>query len=60
VGWPQKEKAAFTANLGGTSVVRVRAVSVIVEYVPVAHNPDMLTENERIEWDSGLETGALI
>ena len=41
-------------------VVRERATSVIVEFVLVAHSPDMLAENRRIEGDSGLKEGSLL
>jgi len=35
-------------------------VSVILEYVPIAHNPDTLTENRRIKHDSDMCEGALV
>ena len=47
-------KWAFTKNFGGTLVVKERGVSVIIEYMPVAHNPDVLVEGERIEHNSRL------
>ena len=49
VQWVGKEKAVFSASLRGTSMVRDRAVLVIVECIPVLHNPDALTENRRIK-----------
>jgi len=60
VHWVQKEKDIFASSLSGTSMVRERMTSVILEYVPVLHNPDTLAENEKIEQDSGLEVGMLI
>ena len=47
--WVRREKATFMAGFGGTVVVRERATSVIVEFVPVAHSPDTLTENRRVK-----------
>ena len=58
--WVRKEKAAFTARFGGSTVVKDRATSVLVEFVPVAHSPDALTENRRIKCDSRLEEGVLL
>jgi len=58
--WVRKEKAAFTAGIEGTVVVRDRATPVIVEFVPVAHSPDALAENRRVKHDSRLEEGSLI
>ena len=40
--------------------MRDRATAVMVEFVPITHNPDALTENRRIECDSGLEEGELV
>ena len=47
-------------GFGGTSVVKDRAVSVIVEYVLVAHSPHALVENRKIEHESGLKDGMLL
>jgi len=58
--WVRKEKNVFTAGFGGTAVMRERATSVIVEFVPVVHSPDVLTKNRRIEGESGLEEGVLL
>jgi len=58
--WVRVEKTAFTDNFGGTSLVREQAISVIVEYVPVAHNPDTLADNSRIEWDSSMTECAFL
>jgi len=57
--WLRKEKEAFTSGFRGTSIMRERAISVIVEYVPVLHSPDVLAENRKFEQDSGLEEGTL-
>ena len=40
--------------------MRDRASLVIVEFVPVAHSPDTLAENRRIECDMGIEEGELL
>jgi len=58
--WVRSEKTTFTDGFGGASVIRERAISVIVEYVPVAHSPDAMEENRQIERDSGLSGGALL
>jgi len=48
------------ARFGGNVVVRDRATSLIVEFIPVAHSPDALAENKRVKCDSGLNEGLLI
>ena len=48
------------AGFGGTAVVKERAISVIVKFVPISHSPDALTKNRRIECNSGLREGALL
>src|SRR5882724_13430043 len=53
--WVRKEKAAFTASFGSSAIMRDRAISVPVEFVPVAHSLDILAEDRRIECNSGLE-----
>jgi len=58
--WLRGVRTAFMANFGGTSIVKDRGVSVIVEYVLILHNPEALAEYERIECDSRLGKGALI
>jgi len=58
--WVRREKAIFTAGFGRTAVVKERAISVIVKFVPIAHSPDALAENRRIEHDSGVGEGALL
>ena len=58
--WVRKEKATFMTGFGGSAIMRDRAISVLVEFVPVAHSPDVLTEDRRIECDLGLEEGVLM
>ena len=58
--WVSKEKAAFAEGFCGTSVIKDRATSVIVEYVLIAHSPDALVENRKIEHKSRLEDAALL
>jgi len=57
--WVRREKNAFMARFGGTAVVRDRATSVMVEFVPVVHSPDALAENRRIKRNSRLKDGSL-
>jgi len=47
--WVSKEKVAFAEGFSGTSVIKYRAVSMIVEYILVTHSPDPLTENRKIK-----------
>jgi uncharacterized protein YoxC len=58
--WVQANKAQFVEKLGGASVVKERAVSVLVEYVPLTHAPEALGELRKIERDSRLPTDALL
>jgi len=41
-------------------IIRDRAISIVVEYVPVSHVPDRLAENRKIIHNSGLEEGNLL
>ena len=52
--WVIKEKAAFMEGFGGTLVIKDRAVSMIVEYVLVAHSPDALAETGILNTSPGL------
>jgi len=47
------------AGFWGTAMVRDRATSVIIEFVPVEHSPDALAENRRIKCNSGLDEASL-
>src|SRR5882724_1720966 len=38
--WICKEKAEFTKHYSDSSIIKDKSVSIIVEYVPIAHNPD--------------------
>src|SRR5882724_303942 len=58
--WLRQAKASFMEKFGGMSIVKEKMVSVMVEYVPVAHAPDALAENRRIEQDSRLEVEDLL
>jgi len=60
MNWLRKESRAFTDGFRGTLVMRDRAITMIVEYVPVSHSPDMLAENRKIECDTRIEEGALL
>ncbi|KAF8503954.1 hypothetical protein JB92DRAFT_3123191 [Gautieria morchelliformis] len=58
--WVQQNKARFAEKLGGTSVVKERAASVLVEYVPVTHALEAMGELKKIERDSKLPSNTLI
>jgi hypothetical protein len=58
--WIQKNKGTFTPNCGATAIVKDRALSVIVEYVPIAHSTDALSECRKVERDSGLSEHSLL
>ena len=58
--WLRKGSRAFMDGFGGTLVVRDRAITMIVEYIPVFHSPDALAENRKIECDTGIEEGSLL
>jgi hypothetical protein len=58
--WVQANKAQFVEKLGGTSVVKERAVSVLVEYVPLTHAPEAMGELRKIERDSRLPADVLV
>ena len=47
--WLCQAKANFTKHFGGALVIKDKTVSVIAEYVPIAHNTDALGENRIIE-----------
>jgi len=48
------------AGFGGTAIVKERAISIIVEFILIAHSPDALAENRRIKHNSGVGEGALL
>ncbi|KAF8483198.1 hypothetical protein JB92DRAFT_2763031 [Gautieria morchelliformis] len=58
--WIQANKIAFLSKFSGTAMIKDRALSVIVEYVPLNHSPDVLAEMGKIERDSKLPSGSLI
>jgi len=47
--WLRKDKAEFTKHFGESLIIKDKSVSIIVEYVPIAHNPDALRESRKIE-----------
>ena len=47
--WLRKEKAKFTKHYGKAAVMKDKSVSILVEYIPVTHNPDALNESKKIE-----------
>jgi hypothetical protein len=58
--WIQANKNAFTSKFSGTATVKDRALTVIVEYVPLSHSPEALAEMRKIERDSKLPIGSLL
>jgi len=58
--WLRRERDSFMARFSGTSIVRDKAIPVIVEYVPTSHNTDALAENNKIGCNSGIGEDALI
>ena len=58
--WLRWECAAFVVNFGGTSVLKERAVAIIVEFVPILYNPDVVAESQKVKCDSRLEVGAIV
>ena len=58
--WLCRERDSFMARFSGTSIVRDKAIPVIVEYVPTSHNTDALAENNKIGCNSGIGEDALI
>jgi len=47
--WLCKEKAEFMKHYGKSSIIKDKSVLIIVEYIPIAHNPDTLGESRKIE-----------
>ncbi|KAF8482316.1 hypothetical protein JB92DRAFT_3268538, partial [Gautieria morchelliformis] len=60
VKWIQQNKESFLSKFSGTATIKDRALSVIVEYVPLGHAPDALAEMRKIERDSKLPVGSLL
>jgi len=46
--WLCKEKVEFTKHYSEASVLKDKSV-LVVEYVPIIHNPDALGESQKIE-----------
>ena len=58
--WLRWEHAAFAVNFGGMSVLKERVVAIIIEFVPISYNPDVLAEIQKVEHNSRLEVGAIV
>ena len=58
--WVKNNKKTFTDKFGAMAVIKDRAVTVIVEFVPVEHRPDALAECRKVERDSGLPEHSLL
>ena len=58
--WLRQESAAFAVNFRGRSVLKERAVAIIIEFVLISYNPDVLAEIQKIECDYRLEAGAIV
>jgi len=48
----------FMASFG--AVVKEKSVTVLIEYVPMSHNPDTLAKNRKFECDSKIEEDTLL
>jgi len=57
--WLRKEKTEFTKHYDGASIIKDKAVSILVEYIPITHNPDALGESKKIERETGLPTDSI-
>jgi hypothetical protein len=60
VRWIQANKNVFISKFSGTATIKDRALTVIVEYIPLSHSPEALAEMRRIERDSKLPGGSLL
>src|SRR5882724_5764056 len=58
--WLRWEHAVFVVNFGGMSVLKERAVAIILEFVPISYNPDVLAESQKVKCNSRLEAGAIV
>jgi len=47
--WLGEDKVDFTKHFSESLVIKDKVVSVIVEHIPIAHNPDALGEHRKIE-----------
>ncbi|KAJ7191578.1 hypothetical protein GGX14DRAFT_336427, partial [Mycena pura] len=54
-----KRMDAFLASMGGTSVYKPRAFSVVVEFVPVTFDPSLENTFRTIEDANGMKRGAI-
>src|SRR5882724_198543 len=58
--WLRWECVAFVVNFGGMSMLKERVVTIIVQFVHISYNPDVLAESQKVEHDSRLEAGAIV
>ena len=58
--WLRWERATFVVNFGGTFMLKEREVAIIIEFVPISYNPDVLAESQKVEHNSRLEAGAIV
>jgi hypothetical protein len=58
--WIQANKSKFVSKFSGTATIKDRALTVIVEYVPLSHSPEALAEMRQIERHSKLPAGSLL
>ena len=59
--WVRKEgRDGFLAKMGGTSVVKERLATVVVEYVPVTFEPEVEGALREVERVSGLKEGSIM
>jgi len=55
----RKEKTEFTKHYDRASIIKDKAVSILIEYIPITHNPDSLGESKKIERETGLLTDSI-
>ena len=59
--WVRRDgKDGFLAKMGGTSVVKERAATVVVPYVPVTFEPEMDGALREVERNSHLKEGSIV
>jgi len=58
--WLQNKKVTFIEQYGAMLVMKEKAISVMMEYVPTSHSPDVLAKNRKIECNSGIAAEDLI
>jgi hypothetical protein len=58
--WMQQHKRQFMEKFSGTTIMKDRTVSVIIEYVPLTHSPEAFAEMRKIKRESRLPIDTLV